>query len=274
MAGLQLAFKKYNVRLGIWGSPFIGFRNFIKFFNSYQFVRVVGNTLKISIYSLIAGFPIPIIFALILNSVRAERFKKTMQTVTYMPHFISVVVLVGIVVQIINPRVGLLSTVYSALNNGRYPPDLLANPGVFPHLYVWSGIWQTFGWNSIIYTAALASVSLDLHEAAQIDGASRFQRMIHVDLPAIMPTAIIMLIMRCGHIMSVGFEKVFLMQNDLNLSTSELISTYVYKVGLSSSGSMDFSYSTAIGLFNSIINLILIIIVNSISKRVSETSLW
>ena len=248
--------------------------NFIKFFKSHQFTRVVGNTLTISLYSLFAGFPIPIIFALILNSIYSERFKKITQTITYMPHFISTVVLVGMILQIINPRVGLYGNIYSHFHNGQFPSDLLANPNFFPHIYVWSGIWQTFGWNSIIYTAALSSVSMELHEAAQIDGASRFQRVLHVDLPSIMPTAIIMLIMRCGHIMSVGFEKVYLLQNDLNLSKSELISTYVYKIGLSTKGSMDFSYSTAIGLFNSVINLILIALVNSISKRVSETSLW
>lgn len=274
MLGIQIAFKKYRLRLGIWGSPWIGFGNFIKFFESYQFYRVLKNTLFISIYSIIINFPLPIIFALFLNSMRSERFKRSVQTITYMPHFISVVVLVSIVMQITNPRVGLYGILYSSLNNGNYPNDLFANPQLFPHLYVWSGIWQSFGWDSIIYTAALSAVDPSLHEAAQIDGASRFKRLINVDLPCILPTATIMLIMRCGKVMSVGFEKAFLMQNSLNLSTSELISTYVYKIGLSATGSMDYSYSTAIGLFNSVINLILILLVNQFAKKFSENSLW
>lgn len=236
MLGVQIAFKKYKLKLGIWGSPWIGFNNFIKFFESYQFYRVLKNTLVISIYSIIFNFPLPIIFALFLNSMRSEKFKKSVQTITYMPHFISVVVVVSILMQMTNPRVGLYGIIYSAFNNGNYPNDLFANPGLIPHLYVWSGIWQSFGWDSIIYTAALSAVDVSLHEAAQIDGASRFKRLIHVDLPCILPTATIMLIMRCGKVMSVGFEKIYLMQNSLNLSTSELISTYVYKIGLSSTG--------------------------------------
>lgn len=274
MAGAQIAFKKYKFKLGIWGSPWIGFDNFTKFFNSYQFIRVLTNTLRVSLYNIIVGFPLPIIFALFLNSMRSEKFKRTVQTVTYMPHFISLVVLVGMVVQILNPRVGLYGIIYSNLNNGAYPADLLGKSDLFPHLYVWSGIWQSFGWESIIYTAALAAVDQSLHEAAQIDGASRFKRMIHVDLPCVLPTVTIMLILRCGKVMSVGFEKAYLMQNSLNLQTSELISTYVYKVGLASTGTMDYSYSTAIGLFNSVVNLILIVMVNKFSKRFSENSLW
>lgn len=274
MTGVQIAFKKYRLKLGIWGSPWIGFGNFIKFFNSYQFVRVVGNTLKISLYGMAVSFPLPILFALVLNSMRSERFKKTTQTITYMPHFISTVVMISMLMQIVNPRVGLYGIIYSYFNNGAFPGDLMANPALFPHLYVWSGVWQSFGWDSIIYTAALSAVDPALHEAAQIDGASRFKRMLHVDVPCILPTATIMLIMRCGKIMSVGFEKAFLMQNDLNLSASEMISTYVYKIGLEASGTMDYSYSTAIGLFNSVINLILILLVNQFSRRVSENSLW
>jgi len=273
MLGAQIAFKKYKLKLGIWGSPWIGIDNFTKFFQSYQFFRVLGNTLFISIYSIIFNFPLPILFALFLNSMRSERFKKSVQTITYMPHFISIVVLVSMVLQITNSRVGLYGVVYSALY-GTYPADLMADPNLFPHLYVWSGIWQSFGWDSIIYTAALAGVDPSLHEAAQIDGASRFKRLMHIDFPCILPTATIMLIMRCGKVMSVGFEKAFLMQNSLNLTSSELISTYVYKIGLSASGTMDYSYSTAIGLFNSVINLILILLVNQFSRKYSENSLW
>lgn len=274
MTGVQIAFKKYNIKLGIWGSQWVGFKHFIKFFTSYQFGRVLGNTLRISLYSLVVSFPLPIIFALFLNCMRSERFKKFVQTVTYMPYFISIVVLVSMITQVVNPRIGIYGIVYAALNGGTYPSDILANPDAFPHLYVWSGLWQSFGWSSIIYTAALAAVDPALHEAAEIDGAGRFKRMLHVDIPCILPTATIMLIMRCGKIMSVGFEKAFLMQNTLNLSSSELISTYVYKIGLSSTGSTDYSYSTAIGLFNSVINLILILMVNQFAKKYSENSLW
>lgn len=273
MLGVQIAFKKYSARLGIWGSPWIGFKYFVKFFESTQFSRIVGNTLKISLYSIAAGFPLPIIFALMLNVIRSQRYKKIVQTVTYMPHFISVVVLVGMVMQIFNPLTGLYGKVFSSLNNGAIAPDLLGSASVFPHMYVWSGIWQHFGWDSIIYVAALAAVSPELHEAAQIDGATRFQRVLHVDFPAILPTATIMLILRAGSVMTIGFEKIFLLQNDLNLKASEVISTYVYKVSLKAS-IPDFSYSTAIGLFNSVINLLLICSVNFVSSKVSETSLW
>ena len=274
MAGLQIAFKKYNAQTGIWGSPWIGFKNFETFFKSYQFVRVLKNTFVLSFYSIFVGFPIPIIFALLLNTLNSNRIKKTIQTITYMPHFISTVVIVGMLVQIFNTRIGLYSVIYGFFNNSGQSVDLLSSASAFPHMYVWSGIWQTFGWNSIVYTAALASVSMELHEAAEIDGASRFQRIIYIDLPSIMPTATIMLIMRMGHVMSIGFEKVYLMQNSLNLRASEVISTYVYKVGLSAEGKMNFSYSTSIGLFNSIINLILICSVNFLAKKMSDTSLW
>ncbi len=273
MLGVQIAFKKYSAKLGIWGSPWVGFRYFAKFFNSTQFERVVGNTLKISLYSLLAGFPLPVIFALMMNVMRNQRYKKVVQTVTYMPHFISTVVLVGMLMQIFNPITGLYGKAFSALNDGQIATDLLGQSSVFPHMYVWSGIWQHFGWDSIIYVAALAAVSPELHEAAQIDGATRFQRVLHVDFPALLPTATIMLILRTGSIMSIGFEKIFLLQNSLNLKTSEVISTYVYKVSLKAS-IPDFSYSTAIGLFNSVINLLMISLVNALSRKVGETSLW
>ncbi|MGN0760082.1 MAG: ABC transporter permease [Candidatus Ventricola sp.] len=272
MTGVQIAFKKYSARLGIWGSPWVGLKNILKFFNSVRFTTIVGNTLRLSLYSLIAGFPLPVIFALMLGVMRNERYKKVVQTITYMPHFISVVVLVSMILQIFNPILGIYGKAYSALF-GTAAPDLLGSPAALPHIYVWSGIWQSFGWDSIIYVAALAAVSPELHEAAQIDGASRFQRVLHVDLPAILPTATIMLILRTGKVMSIGFEKIFLLQNDLNLTTSEVISTYVYKVSLKASVP-DFSYSTAIDLFNSVINLFLICTVNFISGRISETSLW
>ncbi len=271
LSGLQIAFRKYTPRGGIWGSQWVGMKNFMKFFNSHQFERVITNTLRISFYSLIAGFPLPIIFALALNSMLNERYKKTIQLVTYAPYFISTTVMVGMLIAILNPRTGLYATVYSALFHS-YPSDLFANVNAFPHLYVWSGVWQGLGWDSIIYIAALSSVPPELHDAAQIDGASRFQRVLYVDLPTILPTASILLILSFGSIMDVGFEKVFLMQNKINLRLSETISTYVYKVGLTSGS--DYSLSTAIGLFNSAVNLVLLLSVNTITKKLSDTSLF
>ena len=273
MAGLQIAFKKFNFRGGIWGSPWVGTYQFEKFFKAYQFRLILVNTLTLSLYSVIAAFPFPIFFALTLNVINNQRFKKAAQTITYMPHFISVVVLVGMLMQIFHPMTGLYGTFARALT-GKTPGDLLANPTTFPHMYVWSGVWQSFGYDSIIYMAALTSVSAELHEAAEIDGASRFKRVIHIDFPAILPTITILLILRLGRVMSLGFQKIYLMQNDLNISASEVISTFVYKKGIASGASNDYSYSTAIGMFNSVINLILLVVVNAISRRVGETSLW
>ena len=270
MLGVQIAFRNFTAKGGIWNSEWVGFKHFITFFESYQFTRVVSNTFILSVYSLIVNTVIPIGFALIFNCVEKTRFKKVVQTIVTLPHFISVVVLVGILMQFFNSRVGLYGVAYEALT-GRYPSDIFANQGSFRHLYVWSGIWQNFGWSAIIYIAALSGVDLSLHEAARIDGASRLQRVRYVDFPHIKPTMILLFIMDIGRIMSVGFEKVFLMQNDLNRSTSELISTYVYQVGLVQS---NYSYATAIGLFNSVINLVLIFAANKLSQRVSETSLW
>ena len=273
MLGVQIAFKKFNYIGGIWRSPWIGFTNFIKFFNSYTFTRVIGNTLRISIYDIFAGFPFPIIFALCLNTIEHRRYKKFLQTVTYMPHFISVVVVVGMLMQIFHPLNGVYGIAVRAIT-GIQAADLFGKANAFPHLYVWSGIWQSFGWSSIIYVASLTSVPEELYEAARVDGASRFKMVLHIDLPALAPTITILLILRMGAIMSVGFEKAWLMQNPLNLRASELISTYVYKQGLAAGGPVDFSYAAAIGLFNSVINLFLIILVNKIANKLSETSLW
>jgi putative aldouronate transport system permease protein len=272
MTGIQLAFKDFIYKKGIWGSPWVGLRNFTKFFGSFMFSRVVVNTVSISLYSIIVGFPIPIIFALLLNSFRHETMKRSIQTVTYMPHFISVVVLVGMLFQVLNPRSGLYGTIVHSLT-GNYPKDILGSASNFVHLYVWSGIWQDFGWGSIIYLAALSGISPELHEAAKVDGASRLQRVFHIDIPGIVPTATIMLILRTGSIMTVGFEKVLLMQNTLNLSRSEVISTYVYKVGMTAA-IPDYPYATAIGLFNSVINLVLISTVNAVARRTGDTHLW
>lgn len=268
MYGAQIAFRNYRAKQGITGSEWVGLKWFKQFFTSYDFWEILGNTLSISFYQILVGFPIPIVFALMINAIPNERFKKVTQSIAYMPHFISVVVLVSIVNVIFNPVNGLYGTLFRAFGGEGYPYDFRGMANTFRHLYVWSGIWQNLGWDTIIYTAALASVSHDQHEAAMIDGASRWKRVLHVDLPTIMPTIAIMLIMRCGRVMTIGFEKVYLMQSELNLSTSEIISTYVYKVGMGSG--RDFSFGAAVGLFNSVVNCILLITVNWISKRVSK----
>ena len=271
MVGAQIAFRDYDFVLGIWGSQWVGWKNFAKFFRYHDFWKILWNTLSVSLYSLIASFPLPIILALILHSFPGKRYTKVVQTVMYMPHFISVVVMVGMIMQMFNPLSGVFGLAYQSIS-GSLMPDIFSNPSAFGHIYVWSGIWQGLGGNSIIYMAALSGVDMELHESAQIDGASRFQRVMHIDLPAILPTACILLIMNAGSIMNVGFEKVLLLQNDLNRSRSEVISTYVYKVGLMSGG--DFSYATAVGLFNSVINFTLLILVNYAGKKLGETSLW
>jgi putative aldouronate transport system permease protein len=273
MAGAQIAFKKYNMTKGIWGSDCVGLDNFQRFFASYQFRRIIVNTLVISFYTLLASFPVPILLALGLNSMRSERYRKLIQNIIYIPHFISVIVLIGILYQMMNPRTGVYGMAYSLFKLGEYAPNLVGRANTFRHFYVWSGVWQNMGWSSIIYIAALSGVDRELHEAAQIDGASRFRRLLHVDIPHVLPTISIMLILRMGSIMSVGFDKVYLMQNNLNLVTSEVISTYVYKVAMAS-GTSDFSYATAIGMFNSVINLLMLAMANAMSKRLSQTSLW
>lgn len=243
---------------------------FRTFFDLPRFWQIVKNTLVVSLYSLVVGFPIPILLALMINSVKSTRFKKITQTVTYMPHFISTVILVGMMSVFLSPRSGFLNHLITMLG-GRGDMYYMGNASAFPHLYVWSGIWQNMGWSSIIYLAALAGVDQELHEAAMVDGAGKLKRIIHIDLPAILPTMVILLIMNAGNIMSVGYEKVYLMQNDLNLTTAEVISTYVYKIGLKQ---QQYSYSAAIGLFNNMINFILLVVVNKISKKVSGSSLW
>lgn len=269
MYGIQIAFKDFSSVKGIWGSPWIGFKHFERFFRSYHFGALIKNTLGISIYQTAVGFPIPILLALMMNELRSERFKKTLQTVTYAPHFLSTVVLVGMLTAFLSPRNGIVNEIIKML--GGQPISFMTEPGWFKTIYVLSGIWQNAGWGSIIYMAALAGIDIQLYEAAIMDGATKMQRIRHVTIPGILPTAIILLILDVGKIMSVGFEKVFLMQNDLNRIASDVISTYVYKIGLEGS---EFSFSSAVGLFNSAINMILLIVVNKISKKFSETSLW
>ncbi|MEK3912793.1 sugar ABC transporter permease [Paenibacillus sp. FSL H7-0331] len=271
MFGLQLAFKNFRITDGIWGSPWAGLGYFEKFFYSYQFTKIVGNTLIISFYELLAGFPLPIVLALALNATLRTKFKQTVQFVTYMPFFISTVVMVGMILQFLNPRVGIVNTGIGLF--GMDAINFMGDPNWFKSIYVWSGIWQTTGWGTIIYLAALSGISPEIHEAATIDGATRLQRIRHVDIPGILPTIVTLLILHAGSIMGIGFEKIYLMQNPLNISSSEVISTYVYSVSLASSAP-NYSYATAIGLFNSVVNMIIILTVNQIAKKVGQTSLW
>jgi putative aldouronate transport system permease protein len=269
MYGIQIAFKDFIATQGIWGSPWVGFEHFDRFFNSYYFWRLIKNTLGIGLYSLAVGFPIPIILALLMNEVRAERFKKFVQTITYAPHFLSTVVVVGMMMIFLSPRYGIINHFIEMV--GGQPINFMTEPSWFKSLYVLSDVWQTMGWSSIIYLAALAGIDNQLHEAARVDGATRLQRIWHINIPGIMPTIIILLILNMGSIMGIGFEKVLLMQNNLNMESSDIIATYVYRMGIQNA---EYSFSAAIGLFNSVINFILLVVVNFISKRVSETSLW
>ncbi|QYR22964.1 ABC transporter permease subunit [Paenibacillus sp. sptzw28] len=269
MVGVQIAFKDFNVIKGIWGSPFVGLKHFKEFFDSPNFWLLIKNTIGISFYSLIAGFPVPIVLALALNEVRTGFFKRSVQMITYAPHFISTVVMVSIIILMLSPHVGIVDHFFTLL--GMPMTNFMGIPEYFKSIYVWSGIWQEMGYASIIYIAALAGVDPSLYEAARIDGASRWKKIIHIDLPSLIPITVIMLILSLGSVMGVGFEKIYLMQNPLNASSSEVISTYVYKVGLLGA---NFSFSAAVGLFNSVINLILLLTVNFFARKVSETSLW
>lgn len=268
MYGLQIAFKDYRMSLGISGSRWVGFRHFKDFFNSYNFWPLLRNTLVLSLYSMSVGFPIPIILALILNEVKGKS-KNVAQTILYAPHFISTVVLVGMINIMFSMSSGVVNNVLNQL--GMESIYFMGSEKYFRHLYVWSGVWQQMGWSAIIYLAALSGVDPSLHEAASIDGASRIQRIIHINLPCILPTIIIMFIMRMGSIISVGYEKVYLLQTDLNLDVSEVISTYVYKRGIQNT---NYSFSTAIDLFNNVINVTMLLISNKISKKVSGTGLF
>lgn len=268
MYGIQIAFKNYKGALGIWNSQWVGFKHFRDFFGGYYFWDLLRNTLFISLYNLAVGFPIPILVALILNETGAK-LKKTAQTILYAPHFISTVVLCGMIVTMFSKESGVVNTILEALGLERI--YFMGEPGAFRHLYVWSGVWQGMGWNAIIYIAALSAVDPSLHEAASIDGATRIQRIININIPTIMPTIIITLIMAVGRIATVGYEKAYLLQTNLNVEVSEIISTYVYKRGIIDA---NYSFSTAVGLFNNIINIIMLCIANSVSRKVSETSLF
>jgi putative aldouronate transport system permease protein len=268
MYGVQIAFKNYSPARGIWGSPWVGFNHFLRFFRTSQFKTIIPNTFFLSLYGLAVSFPVPIILALMMNSMNSQKYKRVLQTVTYMPYFISTVVLVSMLSLFLSSA-GLFGQISLLFNLN--PVNLLADPENFRHAYVWSGIWQGTGWGSIIYLAALSSVDPALYEAATIDGANKWQKIIHIDLATIAPTCIILLILSAGGILSIGFEKAYLMQNSLNLSHSEVINTYVYKVGIQNT---QYSFSAAIGLFNTAINFAILVLVNWISGRLSETSLW
>ena len=269
MYGVTLAFKDYKIKQGIMGSPWVGFKHFERFFNTYNFWGLIRNTLTLSLYSLVVGFPIPIIFALLLNYLRSKRLKKTVQMISYAPHFISTVVICSMIALFTTPDTGIFNLLRGFM--GLESIDFMSNPKLFKHIYVWSGVWQGMGWNAIIYISALAGVDQELHEAAIVDGATKLQRIWHIDLPSIKPTIIMLLILRLGSMMSVGFEKVYLLQNSLNKPSSEIISTYVYQVGLLDN---DYGYSTAVGLFNTIINVILLVSANTFSKKVADESLF
>jgi putative aldouronate transport system permease protein len=269
MYGAQIAFRDFSVIQGFSGSDWVGLKNFEDFFSSPNFWLLIKNTLLISLYSLLLGFPAPIILALALNEIGGGKFKRFVQTVTFAPYFISTVVMVSLIILVLSPRLGFVDHITSLF--GFESINFMGKPEYFKTIYVLSNIWQGLGYGAVIYLAALAGINPDLYEAAKVDGASRFQKMIHIDIPGILPAAIILLILNAGQIMNVGFEKIYLMQNPLNISASEVISTNVYKIGLIGA---NFSYSSAVDLFNSVINLILLLTVNVIAKRMSETSLW
>jgi multiple sugar transport system permease protein/putative aldouronate transport system permease protein len=271
MIGAQIAFRDYSVRGGVWGSEWVGFENFQRFFDSYLFGRLIVNTLTLGLYTLVAGFPIPIILALSLNQVRNVFFKKTVQMVTYAPYFISTVVMVGLLLQFFNPRFGIASQISMSLTG--QPLNILNDPNWFQSLFVWSGVWQGMGFATVIYLAALTTIDPALHEAATVDGASRLQRIRHIDLPGIMPVTTMLLILNMGNFINIGFEKVLLMQNPINTGVSEIIDTYIYKIGLASTA-LDFSYATAIGLFKGVIALVLVVTANWAVKRMGQDGLW
>lgn len=271
MYGVLIAFKDYQISKGILGSPWVGFANFSKFFSDFRFASLLVNTLRISVYNLLVGMPFAILLALALHNCDSKRLKSIFQTITYAPHFISTVVIVGMLIQFLHPRFGAINAVMKSM--GMRTISFMSQPTYFVHIYVWSDVWQHAGWGSIIYLSALSSVDISLYDAAMVDGASRFQRTLHIDLPSIMPTIVITAILNVGGLLDVGFEKVYLMQNNLNLSQSEIISTYLYKMGVAST-LPNYSYGTAIGLFNSLIGLILIVGVNWLSRKTTDANLW
>lgn len=268
MYGIIIAFKDYSPALGIWGSPWVGFKHFVQYFNSYQFELTIKNTLSISLYSLLVGFPLPIALAILCNQIRVGMFKKVFQVTTYLPHFISTMVMCGMILIFLSPSNGMIANLLSLI--GIEMPNILSKSSLFSSVFVWSDVWQHVGWDSIIYLAALSAINPTYYEAATMDGASKMQKIIYIDLPLLLPTAMILLILRAGGLLSVGFEKVLLLQNPMNLTGSEVLSTYVYKLGLQN---FQYSLSTAIGLFNTVVSVIILLSVNWLSKRLTKTSL-
>jgi len=272
MYGAQIAFRNFNFRDGIWGSEWVGLDQFRRFVSSHMFPIVMRNTLILSVYGLVASFPFPIILALLINSVRSKFYRKFVQMATYLPYFISVVVLVGMMMVLLNTRTGIYGVVYRAIFD-TFPRDLFSRASAFRHLFVWSGIWQHTGFAAIIYIAALSSVDPELYEAAKIDGSSRFRMLFHIDIPRILPTVSILLVLNLGSVMSVGHEKALLMQTPLNLSVSQIISTYVFQIGLAT-GIGNFSFAAAINLFVSSINIVLLVLANFAARKIGGNSIW
>ncbi|WP_429150609.1 ABC transporter permease [Anaerotaenia torta] len=269
MYGILLAFKDYKVKKGILGSPWIGFNYFKRFFSGYNFWDLIKNTLGISVYSLVIGFPLAIVFAILLHYLTVGKLKKIVQMVSYAPYFISTVVICGMLTIFMDPTNGVFNNIIGFF--GHDSIAFLSVPEYFKSIYVWSGVWQGMGWSAIIYISTLAGVDYEMHEAAIIDGASKLQRIHYIDLPSMKPTIVMLLILNLGNLMSVGFEKVYLLQNDLNFPASDIISTYTYRVGLINS---DFGYSTAVGLFNTVINLIILVTANNVARKVTGDGLW
>jgi putative aldouronate transport system permease protein len=269
MIGLTMAFQDFRASLGFFKSDFVGMKHFARFFNAPSFIVILRNTFLLSVYSLIIGFPFPIILAVCLNELRKGLYKRFVQLVTYAPYFISTTVMVSLIILWTDMRIGIINNIINIFGFARQ--DFMGQARAFRTIYISSGIWQYAGFNSIIYLAALSSVDPQLHEAAIMDGATKFKRIWHIDIPGILPTVIILMILNCGQLLNVGFEKTYLMQTPLNTPVSEIISTYVYKIGIQQT---NFSFATAIGFFNSVVNLILIASVNAIAKRTGETSLW
>lgn len=267
--GIQIAFRDFMPALGISGGKWVGMKYFVQFFNSPYFLRLIKNTLGISVYSIVVGFPIPIILALLINEVRNKYFQKSVQTIVYLPHFISAVVVVSIITSLLSPSNGLINQVIEFF--GGDPIFFMAEPKYFKTIYVLSDIWQSAGYGSIVYLAALTSIDPSLYEAARVDGATKWQQLIHITLPSLLPTIMIMLILRMGGIFTVGYEKILLMYNEATYPTADVISTYVYRRAFENG---EYSFSAAIGLFNSLINFVVIVTFNKISRKISEVSLW
>lgn len=268
MYGVTLAFKQWNAKLGIVGSKWVGLKHFQRLFGGYNFKNLLGNTLGISLYNIAVSFPLPIVLALLLHYLDIKPLKKTVQMISYAPHFLSTVIIASILILFCD-KDGFLNIIGGFF--GTEPVNLLAKPELFKHLYVWSDVWSSIGWGSIIYISALSGVDQQMHEAAIVDGATKLQRVLKIDMPSIVPTIVMMLILKMGSVMNVGFEKAFLLQNDLNLRSSQIIATYVYELGLIKA---DYSFSTAVGLFNNVINATLVVLTNTFSKKVLKESLW